>query len=76
VLVAVLVAAVVYLVQQAFPTTESFEQAATCAGLRIVVNNAETAIDQADLGPAERADLRRAIEELRAEYDRQCAPAP
>ncbi len=73
VVLAVLVVVVgAYLLRQAFPTGESFEQAATCTALRIVVNSAEGAIEQSDATPEERAQIQQGLREIRAEYERQC----
>jgi hypothetical protein len=63
-----------FMLRQAFPTGESFTQAATCTALRTVVYTAESSIDQRDASAAEKAELRQGIQELRAEYERQCGP--
>jgi hypothetical protein len=64
----------VYVVRQMFPTTESVQEAAGCAVMRVVVNNAESGIDQADATPAEKAEMRRAVQELRREFEQNCGP--
>lgn len=73
-LMAIAVVAGVYVVRQMFPTTESVQQAASCAIMRVVVNNAESGIDQSDATAAEKAEMLRAVQELRMEFDRQCDP--
>jgi hypothetical protein len=70
----VAVAAGAYVVRQMFPTTDSVQEAATCTIMRVIVNNAETVIEQADATSAEKADMRRGIQELRAEFQRECGP--
>jgi hypothetical protein len=73
VVLAVLVVVVgAFLLRQAFPTGESFEQAATCTALRVVVTTVESSIDQTDASDAEKAVLRGNIQELRDEYERRC----
>jgi hypothetical protein len=73
-LLVVAVAAGAYAVRQMFPTTDSVQEAATCTIVRVIVNNAETVIEQADATSAEKADMRRGIQELRAEFERECGP--
>lgn len=72
VLLAVVVAAGAYVVRQMFPTAESVQASAGCAIMRFVVNNAETGIEQSDSTAAEKAEMRRGIEELRREFEQQC----
>ena len=74
-LLVVAVVAGVYIVKQMFPTTESATQAATCAVMRVVVNNAEAGIQQSDLSEAEKADMRRGVQELQTEFEQQCGAA-
>lgn len=73
-LVGVLIVGAVFMVRQMFPSNLSFGEAAGCAVMRVIVNNADLVIDQADATPAEKADMRRAVQEVRAEYERQCLP--
>ena len=74
VLTVVAAAVGVYVVRQMFPTTDSVQQAATCGILRVVVNNAESAIEQTDSTPAEKAEMQQGVREARAEFERQCGP--
>jgi hypothetical protein len=74
VVLALAVAAGVYVVRQMFPTTESVQEAGTCAIMRFVVNNAERGIEQSDSTAAEKAEMRRGVEELRREFEQQCGP--
>jgi hypothetical protein len=74
VMLVIAVAAGAYVVRQMFPTTDSVQEAATCTIMRVIVNNAETVIEQADATSAEKADMRRGIQELRAEFERECGP--
>lgn len=73
-LLVVAMVAGVYIVKQMFPTTDSATQAATCAIMRVVVNNAESGIQQSDVSEAEKADMRRGVQELRSEFEQQCGP--
>jgi hypothetical protein len=73
-LTVVAVVAGAYMIRQMFPTTESVQEAATCTILRVVVNNAESVIEQADATAAEQAEMRRGVQDLRAEFERKCGP--
>lgn len=73
-LTVVAVVAGAYMIRQMFPTTESVQEAATCTILRVVVNNAESVIEQADATAAEQAEMRRGVQDLRAEFERECGP--
>jgi hypothetical protein len=73
-LLVVAVVAGVYVVKQMFPTSDSATQAASCAIMRVFVSNAESGIQQSDASEAEKADLRRAVQELRSEFEQQCGP--
>jgi nucleoside diphosphate kinase len=74
VVLAIAAAAGVYTVRQMFPTTESAQEAAGCAIMRFVVNNAEQGIEQSDSTDAEKAEMRRGADELRREFEQQCGP--
>lgn len=73
-LTVVAVVAGAYMIRQMFPTTESVQEAATCTILRVVVNNAESVIEQADATAAEQAEMRRGVQDLRAKFERECGP--
>ena len=74
VLATVVFVAGVFMFRRAFPTAESFGEASTCAALRIVVTVLETGINQADMSAAERAEAQQMLREMRAEFERECAP--
>jgi hypothetical protein len=74
VLAVVVVAAGYFMLRQTFPTTDSVGDAATCAILRVAVNNAETAIQQSNVSAADKAQLQRDFQQLRAQYEQKCAP--
>lgn len=74
VLFAAAVAAGIYVVRQMFPTTESAQEAAGCAIMRVIVTGAETAVEQSDATPAEKEQVRREFEQLRREFEQQCGP--
>ena len=60
------------MVKNMFPSDLSFGDAAGCAAMRVIVNNADTFIDQMDGSASDKAEMRSAIREIRAEYERQC----
>lgn len=62
----------IFMVKSMFPTDLSFGDAAGCAVMRVIVNNADTIIDQTDGTASEKAEMRSGVRELQAEYDRQC----
>jgi hypothetical protein len=74
-LAAVVVAAGVYLMRQAFPRATTTQGLITCAGLRILVNNEELIVERGNATATQKAEIRRGFQELRARYDRECAPA-
>ena len=77
-LAVVAIVAGVYVVRQMYPTSESVGEAARCAFMRVILNNAEAGaeagIQQSNASDAEKAELRRNVQELRAEFERQCGP--
>jgi hypothetical protein len=72
VVIGVIGVAGVYMVKSMFPSNLSFGDAAGCAVMRTIVNNADTIIDQTDASAADKADMRRGVQEVQAEYERQC----
>ncbi len=72
VVIGVIGVAGIYMVKNMFPSNLSFGDAAGCAIMRTIVNNADTIIDQTDASAADKADMRRGVEELQAQYERQC----
>jgi len=75
VVVAIVLAVVFYLFRQAFPTNESFGEAAECAMLRVVILGAETTLEQSEGTAAEKEQLRRQVRSMREEFDRKCVSA-
>jgi hypothetical protein len=74
VLLAVAVAAGIYVVRQMFPTTESVQEAAGCVMMRLFERNLETILAESDLTEAEKEGMRRELEQLRREFEGQCGP--
>jgi hypothetical protein len=73
-LAVVVVAGGVYMVRQAFPTATSTQDLITCVGLRFLVNNEDLVIERSTGTPDQKAEARRAFEELRTKYQRECVP--
>ena len=73
-LVIILFGAAVYILRQAYPRADSLAQSAGCVFLRYALANAQPAIEQADATEADKDVFRRGVDQVRAEYDRQCAP--
>lgn len=68
-------AATVYMMRQAFPNATTTQGLLTCAGLRVLVNNEDLVIERGNATAAQKADIRRGFQELRARYERDCAPS-
>ena len=73
-LAVVVVAATVYMMREAFPKAATTRGLVTCAGLRILVNNEELVFERGNATPAQKAEIHRGFQELRARYGRECAP--
>jgi hypothetical protein len=73
-LLVVAVAAGAYMVRQMFPTTESVQEAAGCAVMRVFANNLESMLADADLSEDEKAGMRREFEQVRRQFEEQCGP--
>jgi len=74
-LAVIVVAAGVYFTRQAFPNATTTQGLVTCVGLRMLVNNEELILERGNAPPAQKAEIRRGFQELRAKYERECAPA-
>ena len=64
----------IYMVRQMAPSAASLGDSAKCVALRIAVQYGETAIDQGDASAAEKAELRRNLQELRTQFEGECGP--
>jgi hypothetical protein len=76
VLAAVLVGAGVYMVRQTFPSSGTASEAATCTILRFAIGFAENALEQGGSSGPEQAQLRRSLQDMRAQYQQSCGPLP
>jgi hypothetical protein len=74
-LAVIVVAASVYMMRQAFPYATTTQGLLTCAGVRLLVNNEELILERGNATPAQKAEIRRGFQDLRARYARECAPA-
>lgn len=74
-IVVVMMVAGYFLFKRAFPTTESFNEAASCSGLRIGLLLAESTVERGDLTPDEKAQAQKQLQTVRAEFERRCGPA-
>jgi hypothetical protein len=74
VLVVIAAAAGIYMVRQMAPNAASFGDSAKCVALRIAVQYGETAIEQGDASAAEKAELRRNLQELQSQFEGECGP--
>jgi hypothetical protein len=70
----IVIAAGIYMFRQAFPTTESFGEATTCAGLRVGITVIEAGLSGSDMSPEERATAQTMLREARAEFEKSCGP--
>jgi hypothetical protein len=75
-LAVVVVAAGVYLVRQSAPNATTVEQSVTCAILRGAITFGDQAIEQGEGTAAQKAELRRNLQDLRTQFQRECGPLP
>ena len=74
VLAVVVVGAGVFAVRQMFPTAGTVGDAVGCIGMRVLVVNGDAIVERGNGTPAQKAEMRRGIEQLRARYERECGP--
>jgi hypothetical protein len=75
-LAVITVGAGIYMVRQMAPNATSFGDSARCAAMRAAVTFGDRAIDQGNASAAEKAELRRNLQDLRTQYQRECGPLP
>src|SRR5215204_6514162 len=76
VLAVIVVAVGVYMVRQAAPNATTIEQSVTCAILRGALTVGHQAIEQGEGTAAQKAELRRNLNDLRGQFQRECGPLP
>lgn len=74
VLAAAIVGVGVYVVRQMFPASATATEAATCTVLRFAIGFAENALEQSEGTAAEKAQLRRGLQDMRTQYQQSCGP--
>jgi hypothetical protein len=73
--IVVVVAAIgIYMVRQAAPNATTIEQSVTCGILRTALTVGDQAIEQGEGTAAQKAELRRNLDDLRSQFQRECGP--
>jgi hypothetical protein len=75
-LAVIVVAVGVYMVRQAAPNATTIEQSVTCAILRGAITVGDQAIEQGEGTEAQKAELRRGLQDLRTQFQSECGPLP